>query len=102
MQITVLGMGCVIAFATPTLRTGKWRTLRTFMFIGIALSGILPVAHGIMLHGAVHCLWHMGAMWYIIEGLCYLTGALLYCVGFAFASQRREGFNAIHANTNLF
>lgn len=50
------------------------------MFAGVALSGLLPIAHGVMLHGAEKALRDMGAMWYLIEAVFYIIGAFLYGV----------------------
>lgn len=64
----------------PEFRKPQWRTLRTVVFAGVALSGLVPIAHGIWLHGADRALYDMGAIWYLIEGLFYLTGAIVYAV----------------------
>lgn len=38
---------------SPGYATAEYRRIRTFLFIGLGLSGIVPVAHKMLQHGVI-------------------------------------------------
>lgn len=51
MQITTFAIACSIFTFTPTFRSPFVRPLRASLFGGFALSTLIPVVHGLILHG---------------------------------------------------
>ncbi|KAL0568428.1 hypothetical protein V5O48_013556 [Marasmius crinis-equi] len=52
--------------------------LRTTLFVGLGLCGILPVCHWFVIYGMSTALNDLGVKWFILAGSCYICGALLY------------------------
>ena len=67
-------------------RTPEWRPYRALMFVGLGLSGVVPILHGLSMHGFPALNERMGLVWVMLEGAMYIFGAFLYAVclsGFA-------------------
>lgn len=84
MQISLLATLCSIATFEPRFRTPAFRTYRAAMYASLGLSGLVPVAHGIMLHGLKEQRCRMGLDWLLLTALVNLLGAITYAarVGF--------------------
>lgn len=50
------------------------------MFAGMGLCALFPVLHGLKLYGYTRMGQQIGLTWLVLQGLLYLTGALLYAV----------------------
>ena len=50
------------------------------MFVGLGLSGVIPVIHGTYVYGFWHLDERMGLRWVMIQGALYIFGAFLYAV----------------------
>ena len=50
------------------------------MFIGLGLSGLVPVIHGITIYGYKGFEGRMSFAWTITQGALYIFGAVLYAV----------------------
>lgn len=50
------------------------------MFVGLGLSGVIPVLHGVTIYGYSGLEDRMGISWVIFQGALYIFGAVLYAV----------------------
>jgi hypothetical protein len=50
------------------------------MFVGLGVSGVGPILHGISLYGYRHMDERMGLSWVVLQGALYIFGAFLYAV----------------------
>ncbi|KAM4067063.1 integral membrane protein [Hirsutella rhossiliensis] len=78
--ISLLGAGCAVVSWIETFRTPAWRPYRAAMFIGLGLSGVIPVVHAITVHGYQVVEDRMSISWVIAHGAMYIFGAVLYAV----------------------
>ncbi|KAG5931895.1 hypothetical protein E4U53_001553 [Claviceps sorghi] len=75
-----LGVGCGIVSWVEKFRTPEWRPYRASMFIGLGLSGIVPVVHGLSIYGYSGLENRMSISWVISQGAMYIFGAVLYAM----------------------
>ncbi|KAF5643335.1 PHO87-like protein [Fusarium sp. NRRL 25303] len=78
--ICVLGLGCTIVSWVERFRTPAWRPYRAMMFIGLGLSGVVPVIHGLFIYGYQGLEDRMSLSWVLLHGVMYIFGAVLYAV----------------------
>ncbi|KAM0343395.1 hypothetical protein ACHAPU_008575 [Fusarium lateritium] len=78
--ICVLGAGCGLVSWIERFRTPTWRPYRTMMFIGLGVSGVVPVIHGTYIYGFQGLEERMSLSWVILHGAMYIFGAVLYAV----------------------
>ncbi|KAI1866571.1 hypothetical protein JX265_007872 [Neoarthrinium moseri] len=78
--IFLLGLGCGIVSWVERFRTPRWRPYRAMMFVGLGVSGVLPVCHGITIYGYHDLEARMGLNWVLFQGFLYIFGAFLYAV----------------------
>lgn len=50
------------------------------MFVGMGLSAVFPVLHGLSLYGASRLEETMGLSWVVLQGVLYVLGAGIYAV----------------------
>jgi adiponectin receptor len=50
------------------------------MFVGLGLSALVPVVHGVKMYGLDAMQDRIGLVWLILQGLLYILGAGLYAV----------------------
>ncbi|KAI0468657.1 hemolysin-III channel protein Izh2 [Xylaria cf. heliscus] len=79
-SIFVLGFGCGIVSWVERFRTPLWRPYRALMFVGLGVSGVVPVLHGLRLYGYQSLNERMGLNWVLLQGALYIFGAFLYAV----------------------
>lgn len=79
-QICLLGTRCAIISWSEQFRTPKWWPYRAIMFIGLGLSGFIPVIHGITIYGYMGLEDRSSVTFVIIQGGMYIFGALFYAV----------------------
>ena len=79
-QILSLGLLTIVILVSPKFQGRQWRTLRVCIFVGTGLSGLAPLAHGIVLFGFQQMILQSGMPYYIGEGFLLLLGALFYTV----------------------
>ncbi|TVY54568.1 ADIPOR-like receptor [Lachnellula cervina] len=77
-MISSLGIGCASVSIFERFRTPPWRTYRAGMFVGMGLSAVVPVIHGVAIYGVKELQDRMGMSWMILEGFLYILGAGLY------------------------
>ncbi|KAI1143389.1 HlyIII-domain-containing protein [Hypoxylon sp. FL0543] len=78
--IFVLGLGCGIVSWVEQFRTPRWRPYRAAMFVGLGVSGVVPVCHGLSIYGYRSLEERMGLNWVLFQGFLYIFGAFLYAV----------------------
>lgn len=77
-MICTIGLGCVVVSVLPQFRTPRWRPFRAAMFVGMGLSAVFPVLHGLQLYGRDQMLRQIGLGWLLLQGLLYILGAGIY------------------------
>lgn len=50
------------------------------MFVGLGVSGVVPVIHGSIIYGFNELDERMGLTWVLLEGALYIFGAFIYAV----------------------
>ncbi|KAI0456612.1 hemolysin-III channel protein Izh2 [Xylaria acuta] len=78
--IFLLGFGCGVVSWVERFRTPGWRPFRALMFVGLGVSGVVPVLHGLRLYGYQSLNERMGLDWVLLQGGLYIFGAFLYAV----------------------
>lgn len=79
-KITTIGAGTFIVIMHPKFRSSEWRPFRAAMFIMMGLSAIVPVLHGLKLYGLEQMQRQIGLSWLVLQGVLYITGAVIYAV----------------------
>ena len=77
-MISTIGLMTGTATLMPLFRTPKWRPVRAAMFVGMGLSAVVPVFHGLELHGYEYMRGAIGFDWLVTQGALYILGAGLY------------------------
>jgi adiponectin receptor len=70
----------MIALVSPKFQGRRWRTFHVCIFVGTGMSGLAPLAHGIIIFGFEQMMKQSGMPYYILEGLLLLLGAFFYIV----------------------
>ncbi|KAI1414846.1 HlyIII-domain-containing protein [Hypoxylon sp. FL1857] len=78
--IFLLGLGCGIVSWVEQFRTPRWRPYRAAMFVGLGVSGVVPVCHGLSIYGYRSLEERMGLNWVLLQGFLYIFGAFLYAI----------------------
>lgn len=77
-MICSIGLGCVFVSILPQFRTPRWRPFRAAMFVGMGLSAVFPVIHGLYLYGRDQMTRQIGLGWLLLQGFLYILGAGIY------------------------
>ncbi|EAW09635.1 hemolysin III family protein [Aspergillus clavatus NRRL 1] len=78
MMICTIGLGCAAVSVLPQFRTPRWRPFRAAMFVGMGLSAVFPVIHGLRLYGMEQMTRQIGLGWLLLQGFLYILGATIY------------------------
>lgn len=70
------------------------------MFVGLGVSGVVPVIHGVSQDGYQQLDQRMGLTWVLLEGGLYIFGAFLYGVSLPL-DVRSSGLQLISAADTL-
>ena len=62
---------------SPEYSRPTHRRLRTYIFIGLGLSGAIPTIHSVHLHGLEHMREELGLGWILCMAVLYIAGALI-------------------------
>ncbi|RKU47543.1 hypothetical protein DL546_006186 [Coniochaeta pulveracea] len=81
-MICILGAGCLTVSWFDHFRTPAWRPYRALMFVGLGLSGVVPILHGLSHYGFHQLDKQMGLRWVMLQGALYIFGAFLYAARF--------------------
>lgn len=77
-MICSIGAGCICVSVIPRFRTPRWRPFRAAMFVGMGLSAVFPVLHGLQLFGFNRMRQQIGLGWLLLQGFLYILGAGIY------------------------
>lgn len=77
-MICGIGAGCVCVSILPRFRTPRWRPFRAAMFVGMGLSAVFPVLHGLRMFGFERMRQQIGLSWLLLQGFLYILGAGIY------------------------
>lgn len=82
----------------PAFRTAPWRPYRAALFVSMGMSAIIPVLHGLKLHGLEQTRQQTGLVWLVLQGVLYIIGAGLYACRFPESMHpgRYDKFGASH------
>lgn len=50
------------------------------MFVGLGVSGVVPVVHALTIYGFEELNPRMGLSWVLLQGVLYILGAFIYAV----------------------
>lgn len=75
-----LGTICTVLTLDPRFSSNTYRPMRSLMFIIFGLSGILPILVAIRIHGYAKAVEMCCANWLVLEGISYISGAVLYAM----------------------
>lgn len=78
IMICTIGLGCCCVSVVPQFRTPRWRPFRAAMFVGMGLSAVFPVIHGLQLYGIDRMRRQIGLEWLLLQGFLYILGAGIY------------------------
>ncbi|CAH0054348.1 unnamed protein product [Clonostachys solani] len=76
--IVLLGIGCGIVSWVDRFRKPELRVFRASMFVGLGVSGVIPVVHGTIIDGYQALEDRMSISLVIFHGALYIFGAVLY------------------------
>jgi adiponectin receptor len=93
-MICSLGVGCGVVSIFDRFRTPSWRPYRAGMFVGMGLSAVVPVLHGLEMYGFQAMRDRIGLVWLVLQGFLYILGAGMYAV-----SDPTSGFE-VYGDTN--
>lgn len=82
MLFLILGTICTKVTFDQKFATPQYRPFRSLVFILFGLSGVLPVVTAVFLFGISNAYERSNALWLVLEGVFYITGALLYAARF--------------------
>lgn len=77
-MICGLGLICSYMSLDTRFRTPEWRPFRAGMFVGMGLSAVVPVIHGLIAFGPTELNGRIGLSWLVTQGLLYIVGAGIY------------------------
>ncbi|KAI9929114.1 hypothetical protein ASPWEDRAFT_49233 [Aspergillus wentii DTO 134E9] len=77
-MICSIGAGCALVSVLPQFRTPRWRPFRAAMFVGMGLSAVFPVLHGLQMYGIEQMTSQIGLGWLLLQGFLYILGAGIY------------------------
>lgn len=75
---TAFGVTCTILSLKDRFRKREWRVKRAIMFVIFGLSAVIPLFYGLAKHGYKEICNKIGFNWVLLEGVFYITGAVLY------------------------
>ncbi|ROW09798.1 hypothetical protein VMCG_02175 [Cytospora schulzeri] len=78
--ICLLGLGCLTVSWFEHFRTPEWRPYRAMMFVGLGVSGVFPIIHGLTIYGYAELNERIGLNWVLLEGALYISGAFIYAM----------------------
>jgi len=81
-MISGLATGTSFLVLHPRLQGLRFRGLRTTAFVCTALSGLMPIAHGVCLYGWSDMWVRSGMPYWLGEGAIYAVGAALFATRF--------------------
>lgn len=80
-QSGFLCLFAMVMLMSPALQGRRWRSFRICTFVGVALSAIVPIVHGLAMFGGKRMVSQTGLPYFLGEGALLGLGAFLYAVG---------------------
>ncbi|AAS51226.2 ACL002Cp [Eremothecium gossypii ATCC 10895] len=77
-----LALACAVVSLSPHFRSREWRKYRAAIFTAFGLSGLLPVITSCFYYGPIEAYSRIQLKWLSLEGVLYISGAVLYGVRF--------------------
>ncbi|KAI0035484.1 hemolysin-III related-domain-containing protein [Vararia minispora EC-137] len=98
LVMTTAGLSAACIVLSSQYSSKANRHARTYVFIALGLSGILPVSHALVSHGFHKLNVEMGFHWLLTSATLYIAGALLYAnrIPECFAPGKFDYFFASH------
>ncbi|KAK9899357.1 HlyIII-domain-containing protein [Cystobasidium minutum MCA 4210] len=75
LGVTAFGAATAFIVLSPGYAS---RRVRTWLFIGLGVSGVVPILQSLSQHGLAYSRDAFGLYWLMIGGAFYIAGALLY------------------------
>ncbi|PGH35705.1 hypothetical protein GX50_01418 [[Emmonsia] crescens] len=97
----VLGLLSIIIVVSPRFQSSRWRMLRLFTFVGMGLSGLLPIIHAASIYPYAQLNQQAGLGYYLVEGLALIIGVGFYATHFP-ESWTPEKFDIWGASHQIF
>jgi predicted membrane channel-forming protein YqfA (hemolysin III family) len=79
-MVSILATICTIMTVQTGFRSPSFRAFRSAMYAGLGLSFIVPIVHGISVHGFEVQMWRMSLDWMLLMASFNLTGAVIYAL----------------------
>ncbi|KAJ9080288.1 hypothetical protein DSO57_1026635 [Entomophthora muscae] len=76
--ISIFGLSTLVVLLSEAYYTTEYRLHRTAIFVGLALSGIIPITHAVLKAGIGKSFNSLSLDWFLFMGLFYILGALVY------------------------
>ncbi|KAJ1972050.1 hypothetical protein H4R34_005539 [Dimargaris verticillata] len=76
--ISTFGLTGAYFCAQDRFQTPAYRWTRTLLYIGMGLSGALPLCHSLLWYGWAHTYQALSLTWFLTMGAAYVAGALIY------------------------
>ncbi|GAA5866170.1 hypothetical protein JCM3774_004106 [Rhodotorula dairenensis] len=76
--IYTFALATTATVVAPHARTPEYRRFRTWIFIALGLSAVIPVGHAIVRYGLEGATTNISLFWLALGGALYIAGALLY------------------------
>ncbi|KAK3389517.1 hemolysin-III related-domain-containing protein [Podospora didyma] len=99
--ISLLGLGCLTVSWFDQFRTPAWRPYRALMFVGLGVSGVVPILHELTVDGYQHLNERMGLNWVVLQGALYIFGAFLYAARWP-ERQSPGAFDIVGSSHQIF
>ncbi|KAI9299207.1 HlyIII-domain-containing protein [Neoconidiobolus thromboides FSU 785] len=77
-SIIILGIATICVSMSDKLSEPGYRFHRLTLFMGLGLSGLIPLSHSIVRAGISHSFHSLSLNWMTLMGAMYITGALIY------------------------
>ncbi|KAF9966776.1 hypothetical protein BGZ70_001278 [Mortierella alpina] len=76
--ISTFGAATIFVVMRPKFRSPQFRWVRSGLFLGMGLSGLFPIVHGIVLYGFAMAQRAVALNYMFCMGAAYVFGALIY------------------------
>ncbi|KAL3421726.1 hemolysin-iii channel protein [Phlyctema vagabunda] len=78
LMIVTLGSASITVLLSPKYQGSRYRTFRLCTFVATAMSGFIPIMHGVARFGWAQSWIQSGMKYYLLEGLILAVGAIFY------------------------
>ncbi|RDW75330.1 hypothetical protein BP6252_06472 [Coleophoma cylindrospora] len=100
-MIMSLGSISITLVLNPKYQGREYRTFRLLSFVGTAMSGFVPIIHGVLLYGLAQSWKQSGMKFYLLEGVFLALGAVFYSMRIP-ESVKPGRFDIVGASHQIF